>query len=42
MDEIIDDAHVIPGINPGKLYPVAAKDLVVGEDNSEIEGNTEE
>jgi hypothetical protein len=42
MDEVIDDAHVKVGINPGKLYPVTAEDLGMREYNSEIEGNTEE
>jgi hypothetical protein len=42
IDEVINDAHVIVGIDPGKLYPVAAEDLGVGEGDSEIQGNTEE
>ena len=42
MDKIVNDMHEKVSINPSELYPVANKDLVIGESNSEIQGNPEE
>ena len=42
MHKVVNDAHVIIDINPGEFYPIADKDMVVGEDDSKIQGNPEE
>jgi hypothetical protein len=36
LNQIINQAQMIIGINRGKLYPVAAKDLVIREINPKV------
>jgi len=36
VDEVVNQTHMIVDINPGKLYPVTAEDLVVGEANANV------
>ncbi|MBA7635752.1 hypothetical protein ES703_43356 [subsurface metagenome] len=31
VDKVVNQTHMVVGINTGKLYPVTAEDLVVGE-----------
>ena len=40
-DKVVHQAHMVIGVKRGKLYPVTDKNFVVGEDNSEIQGNAE-
>lgn len=34
MNQIVNYTHVIVAVNTGKLYPLAAENLVIGETNS--------
>jgi len=36
VDKIINQAHMVVDINPGKLYPVTDEDLVVREANAKV------
>jgi len=36
VDDIINQAYVVVGIDPGKLYPVNGKDPIIGEVNTKI------
>ena len=42
MNKVVNDTHKKVSVNPGEFYPITNEDLVVGESNSEIQGNTEE
>ena len=42
MHKIVNQAHIVIGVNTGKLYPVTAEDLVVGEANTKVQGDAEE
>jgi hypothetical protein len=42
VDKIVNHIHMVVGIMSGKLYPVAAENLLVREVDSKIHGNTEE
>ena len=42
VNKIVNETHEKVSVNSGEFYPVANKDLVVRQSNSEIQGNTEE
>jgi len=42
VDKAVNQAHMAVGVNTGKLYPVTAEHLVIGEINSEVQGNSKE
>ncbi len=42
LDEIINQSHMVIGINAGKLYPVTAEDLVIGKTNPKVQRNSED
>ena len=33
-EQVVDQTHMVIGVMPSKLYPVATKDLVIGQVNS--------
>ena len=33
VNQIVNQAHVVVSIKAGKLYPITAEDLVIGEEN---------
>jgi hypothetical protein len=39
---VVNEVHLVVGINAGKLYPVTAEDLVIGEIGSEVKGDAKE
>ena len=42
VDKIIYQVHMVVGINPAILYPVATENLVIGESGSNVQGNAED
>jgi Tfp pilus assembly protein PilP len=36
VDKIVNQAHMVVGINTGKLYPVTDEDLVIREIGSKV------
>ncbi|MBA7664299.1 hypothetical protein ES703_72357 [subsurface metagenome] len=36
VDKVVNQAHMVVDINPGKFYPVTDEDLVVREANAKV------
>jgi hypothetical protein len=41
-DNVVNEVHLVVGIDAGELYPFTAEDLVMREIGSEVQGNSEE
>ncbi len=39
MGNVVNEVHLVVGIDAGKLYPVTAEDMIIGKIGAKVQGD---